>query len=461
MKGLFKIIRRYVLTAMLITALALSFNFALFCLWGLRLSDDRHSISVRRQIDLIAGELEEKDGVYRMSEEGLRQIKVSVFQWGMLVKGDGQVGWTYELPPEIPRSYTLADMSVLSKWYLKDYPVFTWTYGDGVLVMGQGKESVARFNLEYSVRFLDHMPEVFFSIVALNLLLIFLLALFFGYRFYRALRPVAQGIERLSNNEAASLPEKGMVEELSRRLNQTSQILERQNRQLAKRDNARTNWIAGVSHDIRTPLSLILGHADSLGRNPALDEDGRRKAQAISRQSMYIKKLIEDLNLTSKLEYDAQPLRMEEIRPASFLRQIAADYYNEEMLGDCQLDLAVDENVERAQIQADKGLLTRAFQNLIGNSVRHAPGCLIWIQMKREGSWLSFLFQDSGPGIPPEAAAIAEGRLENPNIHVMGLRVARQIVAAHGGRMEFALRDGKRLGVRLLLPLSSEENVNA
>ncbi len=461
MKGLFKIIRRYVLTAMLITALALAFNFALFCLWGSRLADDRHAISVRRQIELIADELEETNGGYRMSEEGVRLLQASVFQWGMLVKGDGEVGWTYKLPPEIPRSYTMADMSVLSKWYLKDYPVFTWTCGDGVLVMGQGKESVARFNIEYSVRFLDHMPEIFFSTVVLNLLLVFLLALFFGYRFYRSLRPVAQGIERLSNNEAVSLPESGMVGELSCRLNQTSRILERQNRQLARRDNARTNWIAGVSHDIRTPLSLILGHADSLGRNPALDESGRRKAQAISRQSMYIKKLIEDLNLTSKLEYDAQPLRMEEIRPASFLRQIAADYYNEGMLGDCQLDLAVDEDVEQSQIQADRGLLARAFQNLIGNSVRHAPGCLIWIQMKREGSWLSFSFQDSGPGIPPEAAAIAEGRSENPNIHVMGLRVVRQIVAAHGGRMEFALKDGKRLGVRLLLPLALEENGHA
>lgn len=458
MKGLSKIIRRYVLTAMLITALALAFNFVIFILWGYRLADAEHSVSIRRQIELLAGELEEKDGGYHMSEEGLRQLKESVFRWGMLVEGDGRVGWTYELPPEIPRSYTLADMSVLSKWYLKDYPVFTWTYGDGVLVMGQEKESMARFNMEYSVRFLNHIPKIFFSIVVLNLLLVFLLALFFGYRFYRSLRPVAQGIERLSNNEAASLPEKGMVEELSRRLNQTSQILERQNRQLARRDNARTNWIAGVSHDIRTPLSLILGHADSLGKNPSLDGDGRRKAQAISRQSMYIKKLIEDLNLTSKLEYGAQPLRMEKICPASFLRQIAADYYNEEMLGDCQLDLAVDEDVEQAQIQADKGLLTRAFQNLIGNSVRHAPGCQIWIQMKREGSWLCFSFQDSGPGILPEVAAIAQGRLENPNIHVMGLRVVRQIVVAHGGRMKFARENGKQLGVRLLLPLSLEES---
>lgn len=453
MKSLFKIIRRYVLTAVLITALALAFNFALLFLWGSWMTEGRQTVSIWRQIEGIAGELEERDGVYHMSGAGLGQLEASSFQWGMLVKGDGKLGWTWRLPPEIPRSYTLADISVLSKWYLKDYPVFTWTYGDGALVMGLEKDSVARINMEYSVRVLDHVPELFFSMVALNLLLVFLLALFFGYRFFCSLRPVAQGIERLSNNEMVSLPEKGMVSELSCRLNQTSQILERQSRQLARRDNARTNWIAGVSHDIRTPLSLILGHADSLGRNPALDEKSRREAQAISRQSIYIKKLIEDLNLTSKLQYDAQPLRMEKILPASLIRQIAADYYNEEMLEDSQLDLQVDEDIERVQIEVDKGMLTRAFQNLIGNSVQYAPGCRIWIAIGRKGSWMRFLFQDSGPGISAEVAAIVEGRAENPNIHVMGLRVVRQIISAHGGRMEFILQGGKRVGICLLLPL--------
>lgn len=454
MKSLFKIIRRYVLNAALITLLVLSINFILLSFWGWWTMHGEHNVATRRQIEGVAQELSRAGGGYRMSPAGYRRLERLSFSWGMLVKDDGTLGWTYRLPPEIPRRYTMADMSVLSKWYLKDYPVFTWICGDDVLVLGREKGSVARYNMEYSVRVIDRAPEIFFSMLVLNLLLIFLLALFFGYRFYRSLRPIAEGILQLSEKETISLPERGITDELARKLNQTSRILEQQNSQLARRDQARTEWIAGVSHDIRTPLSLILGYADSLAGSADLDEKGRRAAGVIRLQSMKIKKLIEDLNLTSKLEYDAQPLRTEVFFLSSFLRQMAADFYNEGMLGDCQIDLDIKESAEHIEIRGDKGMLARAFQNLVGNSIRYAPGSLIQICVYREGRWIRIDFWDTGPGIPPEVAAIVEGRMEDPSIHVMGLRVVRQIIRAHKGQMRFTARDGKRYGVSLFLPLT-------
>ena len=455
MKSLFKIIRRYVLTAVLIAFLVLFFNWLFLLLWGYWTMKGERNIALRWRIEEIAEELSEENSSFRMTKEGYQRLEESPFVWAMLIKDDGTLGWSYQLPPEIPHNYTLADISVLSKWYLKDYPVFTWTCGDGVLVMGMEKESVARFNMEYSVRVIEKMPALFFSMVFLNLCLTLLLALVFGYRFYCSLRPIAQGIERISNKEAVFLPEKGMTDELSRKLNQTSRILVQQNNQLAKRDNARTNWISGVSHDIRTPLSLILGYADSLSRNPVLDQKGQKEAQSIRRQALSIKKLIEDLNLTSKLEYNAQPLRIEKFLPAVLLRQVAADFYNEEMLGDSILELDVQENAEQIQMEGDTQMLERAFRNLIGNSVRYAPGLRILVSMSQRERWLRFLFQDFGPGIPSEVVDIVEGITENPNIHVMGLRVVRQIVQAHRGRMEF-LTDG----VCLWLPQSLDKEEN-
>lgn len=450
MKSLFKIIRRYVLTAALITLLVLLFNCTLLSFWGYWTMKGEQDVTTRRQIEEIAQELVEQEGEYQMTQAGRRKLERLPFSWGMLVKNDGTVGWAYRLPQEIPRRYTMADMSVLSKWYLKDYPVFTWICGDDVLVLGREKDSIARFNLEYSIRAIDQMPEILRSLLFMNLFLILVLSLFFGYRFYRSLHPIAQGIEQLSNKETISLQEKGITDELSRRLNQTSRILEQQDRQLARRDHARTDWIAGVSHDIRTPLSLILGYADSLSHDAALDESGRKAAEAIRLQSMNIKNLIEDLNLTSKLEYGAQPLRIENFLPASFLRQVVADIYNGGMLGGCQIDLDVDGGVEHIQIEGDKGMLTRVFRNLIGNSIRHVPGCQIWIRMYKEGKWIRTDIQDSGPGIPPGVVSIVEGRSEDPNVHVMGLRVARQIVLAHKGQMGFSVKNGGKYDVYLL-----------
>lgn len=126
MRSLFKIIRRYVLTAVLITLLILLFNCLILFFWGNWLMKEEQRIATRRQIEEISWELVEEDGRYEMTEAGYRKLETLPFIWGMVVKNDGSLGWTYRLPTEIPRRYTMADMSVLSKWYLEDYPVFTW-----------------------------------------------------------------------------------------------------------------------------------------------------------------------------------------------------------------------------------------------------------------------------------------------------------------------------------------------
>ena len=86
-------------------------------------------------------------------------------------------------------------------------------------------------------------------------------------------------------------------------INKTSERLIRQEADLNRRDSARTEWIAGVSHDIRTPLSLVMGYASQLEEDDNLPPEAREKAAVIRSQSERIKSLVSDLNLASKLEY--------------------------------------------------------------------------------------------------------------------------------------------------------------
>ena len=71
---------------------------------------------------------------------------------------------------------------------------------------------------------------------------------------------------------------------LPKKLNETSEQLRRRNEIIARRDTARTEWIAGVSHDIRTPLALILGWAEQLQREATLPAAARQKAGGICTQ---------------------------------------------------------------------------------------------------------------------------------------------------------------------------------
>ena len=83
--------------------------------------------------------------------------------------------------------------------------------------------------------------------------------------------------------------------------------MQNQREQLRNKDTARANWIAGVSHDIRTPLSMIMGYASQLKTSSDLSDEMEKKLSVILKQSERIKNLINDLNLASKLEYNMQP----------------------------------------------------------------------------------------------------------------------------------------------------------
>ena len=160
-------------------------------------------------------------------------------------------------------------------------------------------------------------------------------------------------------------------------------------------------WIAGVSHDIRTPLSLVMGYASQLEDDPGLSQDKREQAGIIRRQSERIKTLVSDLNLASKLEYDMQPLRKTDVLPAALLRSIAADFYNGGLDERYSIDVTICGDAQNVAITGDEELLRRAVSNLITNSIRHNPnGCAIKITLeKRSGSCIVSV-SDNGTGFP-------------------------------------------------------------
>lgn len=89
----------------------------------------------------------------------------------------------------------------------------------------------------------------------------------------------------MSDGSPVCIKEKGMLSELAEKINKTSEILQMQAEQLRKKETARANWIAGVSHDARTPLSMIMGYAGQLENSKNLSEIERKKATVIVKQS--------------------------------------------------------------------------------------------------------------------------------------------------------------------------------
>lgn len=463
MKSLFKIMRNYIGTALIITLSILMLNLAIFAGVILYYGSQEQDKS---QISKVAEELRKTDQGFVLSESGKEQIQD--YEWAFLLDDGGNVIWDYDLPKDFSMKYSASEIAAFSKWYLNDYPVKCWKHADGLLVLGEEKGSVWKQEMEFGMSLVTGMGSILKLVLAANVTLILLFCVVFGVHFYRSLKPLAAGIENLAKEEGISLAEKGMTGELAAKLNQTSRILERQKKVIAARDTARTNWIAGVSHDIRTPLSMIMGYSEQLGAAENLQAEQKKQADIITAQSIKIKNLIEDLNLTSKLQYQMQPLRKEVFQPAKLMRQIVVSYYNNGLDERYEINLDVAEEVEALNLNGDIQLLTRAFENLIGNSLRHnEEGCTVDITMNAEfhdkempSEWLEIHVKDNGCGVPAEIIEDLQGedkteecnqKQELSRPHIMGLYVVKQIITSHGGTFEF-LDIEKGTDIKILFP---------
>ncbi|WP_277409602.1 sensor histidine kinase [Lacrimispora xylanisolvens] len=253
--------------------------------------------------------------------------------------------------------------------------------------------------------------------------------------------------------QPVALPAQGILGDLATGINHASDQLIRQESALNKRDNARTTWIAGISHDIRTPLSVIMGYAGQMEEDNTLNKKHQELAVTIRTQCQKIKALINDLNLASKLEYDMQPIRKEEFLLAPLIRSIVAELLNSNCSPRYTLSLSIDENAQNTSIIGDSQLIKRAITNIILNSMRHNPdGCDITIQLNTGSGTVFLSVTDNGTGFPVQTLKRLNHPMEPMELdnHGLGLTIVRQIMKAHNGTAAFSNLTGGGCRVTLL-----------
>lgn len=436
MKSLRKIITRSILLTAAIALLLVAINLAFATNWMFKYSGSQ---PLKYAIADISDGLSSVDGTYTLNAAATTMMEEQ-YAWAMLISRDGQVIWDKNLPGDIPRHYTLTDVASFSRWYLNDYPVSVWEHPDGLLVLGDPKNSIWKYNITSTEDTIAHVPGLMTGFLILNVLSALVLALFLGLWLYHKLKPLYNGITALPKKEPLSLPTGGVTGEVSRILNETSVILSQQEQQLAHRDQARTEWIAGVSHDIRTPLSMVMGYASELESNPSLPATEQNQARIIRQQSQRIKSLISDLNLASKLEYHAQPMELARVSPAALIRGVAVDFINDGLPEPYSLSVDVPEEANGPILLCDQALIRRALTNLIDNSIRHNPrGCAIKLSVTKSTDGLVLKVSDNGKGYPPELIKNSGGLDESPLLgnHGLGLIIVRRIMKIHGGNIVF------------------------
>ncbi len=462
MKSVPKLIRRYAGILLLSCVLLLVLNFVLLYIFTAAQAPNAQPWKTAEEV--ADGLQQMDDGGYSLPDAVALELK-SADVWAIFIDDETrQVEWkTDNLPETIPMSYTLSDIASLTRGYIDGYPTFAGEMENGLIVLGYPKDSFWKHMWpSWDYELIANLPRTVLAVLAANAAFIFLIYMVTNSKLLKSIKPIINGIQSLPMGEPVYIREKGLLSELAANINKTSEILQSQNYQLHRKETARANWIAGVSHDIRTPLSMVMGYAGQLSEDAHLPDEERRKAEVIVRQSERMRNLIGDLNLASKLEYNMQPLHPKRENLVAIVRQVVVDFINMDIDDKHPINWETDEALTLCPVNVDKDLMKRAIGNLIQNSINHnEQGCNIYVSVAPLNGQCGITVEDDGVGAADEQIEslnkaphymvcdenVAEQR------HGLGLLIVKQIIAAHGGSIAIGHSPYGGFCVKVTLPM--------
>lgn len=249
---------------------------------------------------------------------------------------------------------------------------------------------------------------------------------------------------------------------LARLFNEMSDKLHRQYAHTRQVEQARTQLIGSLSHDLRTPLSIIQGYAETLQRGSAHDPDTRvRHSTIIVQKSEYMNRLLGQLFRLAKLDDPSTAFRMERGSIHNLMQSILAEYVL--LLDDQGIEWQADMPEPHAYARFDEESLSQVFRNLIDNAILHgSDGKYLGIRIRTETDSVIIDFEDRGKGIPEEELAPIFERFyrgdkgRQSNGMGIGLSLANETVIRHGGSVAVRSVPASSTVFTVSLPLATE-----
>ncbi len=290
---------------------------------------------------------------------------------------------------------------------------------------------------------------------------------FIAFRLNRSLREVRRGIRELGQDSRMDPVRVLSGDELGELATAFNQMVER----LRQEDQMRTDFIAMLNHEIRTPLTSIRESVD-LVTDGVFGDLNERQAHflGISRQEIdRLTGLLNRLMQAASLESTRMVLNRKAVS-ANALVLSAVERMRAMALAK-SVDLEADLPPAEARVWADEEYLRQTLLNLVGNAVKFSPeggrvrvGCADETGEEPREEVVRFFVQDQGPGIPEEERPLVfhkyyrgEGVKDRVDGAGLGLCIAKEIVEAHGGRIWLESAPGQGSVFRFTLPKAREK----
>ncbi len=237
-------------------------------------------------------------------------------------------------------------------------------------------------------------------------------------------------------------------------------LLAVQNEQLLEADKLKDEFVALISHDLRTPLTSIMGYVELALEDVGdpLDEERRSYLEVVSRSSERLLRLVDDLLFVARVQAGRLVLERSELDLCAIARQSVLEA--RPRAESKQLVIAFNGDGP-VMLEADKGRLFQLLDNLISNAIKFTPESgRVDVNVESVGDGAVLEVSDTGMGLGPGEEELVFDRFFRSSQVVaqqvpgtgLGLFISRAIVEAHGGTIAVSGREGGGTTFRIQLP---------
>lgn len=267
-----------------------------------------------------------------------------------------------------------------------------------------------------------------------------------GIRYLGRISDAVQSISQGNLNTEVDVTGDDEFSAMAANLNKMSSGIRKLMDKEREAERTKNELITNVAHDLRTPLTSIIGYLELLAGNTQIPQEMQHKYIEIAySKSRRLEKLIEDLFGFTKLNYGKIAMHIGQIDIVKLLEQLLEEAYPN--FEEKNLSYDLQSNVPAKIISADGNLLARLFDNLIGNAIKYgADGKRVLVKIHGEEDTVTVSVTNFGRVIPADELPllfnkfyrVEQSRSATTGGTGLGLAIAKEIVDMHGGTIRVA-----------------------
>jgi len=210
---------------------------------------------------------------------------------------------------------------------------------------------------------------------------------------------------------------------------------------LGRLEQTRREFVANVSHELRSPLTSIQGFLTGMQDGTVPEEDRERYLSIVVEETKRLNRLITELLDLSRIESGQTELHLTEFDLNERVARVLIR--QESRITERNLDIQLDFESDTCRVRADADRIEQVLINLIDNAIKYGgEGCTVRVSTRRERDMVRVAVQDSGPGIAAEdLPCVFERFYKADKAHTtgngtgLGLAIAKKIVEQHGQKI--------------------------